>query len=309
MFPLDRRSLLAGAAVAALATGANAGEPCDGNIVDALVDAPNFNTLVTAVQAAGLTSALQGDGPLTLFAPTDRAFAKLPPGVLDLLLSDTNALTNVLLYHVAPDALFAADVVSQTGTPTLQGEDLSFQVSGANVLVDNAQVLATDFVACNGVIHVIDEILLPSLEGVGAQNFDVVGNLAYLDAKTGAFATLLLAAEIADLVGALQGPGPLTMFAPTERAFAALPPGMLSSLIADPAALADVLLYHVVGQELFAVDVVTLTAAPTLQGADLTISSGPAGVFVDNSEVIYTDIDASNGVVHVIDAVLTPPMP
>ncbi len=308
MFITARRSLLAGTSALVLTTGSLAaqGEPCDGNIVDALAGAENFSTLVTAVQTAGLTDALKQDGPFTLFAPSNEAFDKLPPGALSFLLANPETLATVLLYHVSPGAAFASDVTTQPGAFTLAGERIKFSTDGG-VFVNDAEVVATDFAVCNGVIHVIDDVLLPSFKAVGSSSFDLVDNLTYLNAKTGEFSTLLFAIETAGLTGALQGPGPFTLFAPTDRAFAQLPPGTLSSLIADPPALADILLYHVVGRELLAVDVATLPGAQTLQGQSLTFTAGPSGVFVDAARVFVANVETSNGVFHAIDAVLLPP--
>jgi uncharacterized surface protein with fasciclin (FAS1) repeats len=127
-------------------------------------------------------------------------------------------------------------------------------------------------------------------------------------ASAGTFETLLAAAEAAGLVETLQGDGPFTVFAPTDDAFAALPEGTLESLLEDPEALADILLYHVVSGEVLAADVVGLESAETVQGSDIAISVVDGGVVLnDSANVITTDIAAGNGVIHVIDAVILPP--
>jgi uncharacterized surface protein with fasciclin (FAS1) repeats len=131
------------------------------DIVDTAVSAGDFNTLVTAVKAAGLVETLKGDGPFTVFAPTDAAFAKLPPEQLEALLSDKEALTRVLTYHVVPGKLKAADVVSETRIATVEGQSLTVE-AGGSVTVDNATVIKTDIVTSNGVIHVIDSVMLPA---------------------------------------------------------------------------------------------------------------------------------------------------
>lgn len=130
------------------------------DIVDTAKSAGSFNTLVTAVQAAGLVNTLKGPGPFTVFAPTDEAFAKVPKDKLDALLKDKAALTKVLTYHVVPGKVMAKDVKAGQ-VKTVQGSPLTVTVNGGTVMVDNAKVVKTDVVADNGVIHVIDTVLMP----------------------------------------------------------------------------------------------------------------------------------------------------
>lgn len=129
------------------------------DVVDVAVKAGNFNTLVTAVKAAGLADTLKGPGPFTVFAPTDAAFAKVPKAKLDALLADKAALTKVLTYHVVPGKVMAADVKAGK-VKTVEGQELTVTTKGG-VMVDNAKVLATDVAASNGVIHAIDTVLMP----------------------------------------------------------------------------------------------------------------------------------------------------
>lgn len=130
------------------------------DIVDTAKSAGSFNTLVTAVQAAGLVDTLKGAGPYTVFAPTDEAFAKVPKDKLDALLKDKAALTKVLTYHVVPGKVMAKDV-KPGKVKTVEGNSLTIAVNGGNVTVDNAKVVKTDVAADNGVIHVIDTVLMP----------------------------------------------------------------------------------------------------------------------------------------------------
>ncbi|MCK6404004.1 MAG: fasciclin domain-containing protein [Sphaerotilus natans subsp. sulfidivorans] len=129
------------------------------DIVDTAMKAGSFKTLVAAVQAAGLVDTLKGPGPFTVFAPTDEAFAKVPKATLDALLKDKAALTKVLTYHVVPGKVMAADVKAGK-VRTVQGQELTLGTSGG-VTVDNARVTATDVAASNGVIHVIDTVVMP----------------------------------------------------------------------------------------------------------------------------------------------------
>ena len=131
------------------------------DIVETALSAENFSTLVTAVKAAGLVEALKGEGPFTVFAPTDEAFAKLPKGAIEALLNDKEKLAAVLTYHVVPGKVMASDVVKVDKAQTLNGQDLKVKVDKEMVMVDNANVVATDILCSNGVIHVIDEVILP----------------------------------------------------------------------------------------------------------------------------------------------------
>lgn len=134
------------------------------DIVDTAVEAGSFNTLVAAVQSAGLVDTLKGDGPFTVFAPTDEAFAKLPAGTVDSLLMPENRdqLIAILTYHVVPGSVKAADVVGLDSATTVQGQNIQIQASNSGVMIDEANVVATDVLASNGVIHVIDTVILPN---------------------------------------------------------------------------------------------------------------------------------------------------
>lgn len=131
------------------------------DIVDTAVAAGDFTTLVTAVQAAGLVDTLKGEGPFTVFAPTDEAFAKLPEGTLEALLQDKEKLTAILTYHVVPGRVMAADVVNLNSAKTVQGQSVPISTADG-VQVGSANVVKTDIVTSNGVIHVIDTVLIPS---------------------------------------------------------------------------------------------------------------------------------------------------
>ena len=146
---------LLGGALFAVATSVSAAD-----IVDTAVSAGQFNTLVQAVKAAGLVDTLKGDGPFTVFAPTDAAFAKLPAGTIEALLNDKQKLTQILTYHVVPGKVTAAQV-KPGDVKTVQGQSLRVRADGGTVMVNNARVTKTDIMASNGVIHVIDTVVLP----------------------------------------------------------------------------------------------------------------------------------------------------
>lgn len=131
------------------------------DIVDTAVAAGSFDTLVTAVKAAGLVETLKGEGPFTVFAPTDEAFAAIPEADLNALLADKEALTKVLTYHVVPGKVTAADVVKLDSAATVQGSEIDIMVSDGGVKVDNANVVKTDIMTSNGIIHVIDSVIMP----------------------------------------------------------------------------------------------------------------------------------------------------
>ena len=153
------KSLVAAGILLVLAVPAQAGEKKD--IVDTAVAAGSFTTLAKALGAAGLVDTLKGAGPFTVFAPTDEAFAKLPAGTLESLLADKAKLAKVLTYHVVAGSVHAADVVKLKSAKTVEGADVKISVKGKSVMVNQAHVVKTDIEASNGVIHVIDAVLLP----------------------------------------------------------------------------------------------------------------------------------------------------
>ncbi len=279
-------------------------------IVDIAVQDGRFTTLVAALEAAGLVDALQGEGPFTVFAPTDDAFAALPEGAIDALLADSEALSEVLLYHVISGWVKAADVVSLDGkeVETLSGESVKVMLDGESVMINEATVIITDIEGSNGVIHVIDAVLLPPADDMAMGEEEMSETIVDIAASDENFSTLVTALELAGLDAALQGEGPFTVFAPTNDAFNALPEGVLESLVADTEALTDVLLYHVAEGEAMAADVVELDGqkVETLLGQYLDIAIEAELVLVDEAQVVVTDIKASNGVIHVIDSVLIP---
>jgi uncharacterized surface protein with fasciclin (FAS1) repeats len=267
------------------------------DIVDTAVSADGFNTLVKAAKAAGLVDVLKSDGPFTVFAPTDKAFGKLPDRVFKSLLKPENKakLRAILLYHVVPGKLMAADVLDRDSAPTAFGQGVSFKVKNDQPMVNNAKIVKTDIGCSNGVIHVIDTVILPK---------DIVG----LAAGTEGLSTLVKAVKAANLVKALKTGGPFTVFAPTNAAFQKLPAGTLADLLKpeNRKQLQTILKYHVVPGRYTAAEVIQQGSLETLQGQKLKIAVSDAGVFVGGAEVIATDVMASNGVVHVINSVILP---
>jgi uncharacterized surface protein with fasciclin (FAS1) repeats len=267
-------------------------------VVDIVVGRVDLSTLETAVVAAGLADDLNGDGPFTVFAPTDAAFAALPAGTLNALLADpTGELAEILLYHVIGGNYKASDLDNGMIATTLLGKDVTVTIDATGVYINDAKVTIADLMADNGVVHIIDAVLIPPVVTV----VDIVVN-------SPAHTTLETAVIAAGLADDLSGEGPFTVFAPTDAAFAALPAGTLDALLADPTgALADILLYHVLGAEVKSTDLSDGMTAVTLQGKKVKVTINQDGVFINDAKVTVADIMADNGVVHVIDAVLIPP--
>jgi uncharacterized surface protein with fasciclin (FAS1) repeats len=271
--------------------------PPPATVVDIIVNSPDHTTLETAVIAAGLADDLSGDGPFTVFAPTDAAFAALPAGTVADLLNDIPALTNILTYHVVGAEAFSDELTDGQMIMTLEGSDVEVTINNDGVFINDAQVIVADIIADNGVVHVIDAVLIPA--ELPATVVDIIVNSPDHN-------TLEAAVIAAGLADDLSGTGPFTVFAPTDAAFAALPAGTIESLLADIPALTNILTYHVVGAEAFAADLSNGQMIMTLQGTDVNVTINNDGVFINDAQVIVADIEAENGVVHVIDAVLLP---
>ena len=297
-------SLLAVLAVAVTAVGA-AGPASAGtrasnvDIVQTAVAAGQFTTLASLLQKAGLVDTLATGGPFTVFAPTDAAFAKVPKATLDALAADPAKLKAVLLYHVVPGRVTAADVAKLTSAKTAEGRSLAIKVANGSVFVDAAQVTTPDVEATNGVIHVIDSVLIPK-EATAPKT------IVQTAVAAGSFKTLASLLKKAGLVGTLQGKGPFTVFAPTDAAFAKLPKATLAALAKNKAKLRSVLLYHVVKGNVSAAKVVTLRSAKTLNGKAVSIRVNGGNVLVGGARVTTADVKASNGVIHVVNKVLIP---
>lgn len=274
------------------------------DIVDTAVGAGNFKTLVSAVQAAGLESTLRGAGPFTVFAPTDDAFKKVPEFLLTKLVTAPYKaeLGLILKYHVLSGKVAAADVLGKTqAVDTVAGAKLNVDGTGGMVkLNSDSKVTTADVSASNGVIHIVDGVVLPTI-------VDTAVN--YVDGAT-KFSTLVTALTAAGLVDTLNGPGPFTVFAPTDAAFAKLKAEIgdaaFNGILADKAALTSILTYHVVSGSVYQKDVAAGNVK-TLQGDNIVVSTTGGVKLNDASNVVLTDLPNRNGVIHVIDTVLLPP--
>jgi uncharacterized surface protein with fasciclin (FAS1) repeats len=270
-------------------------------VADIIAESTDHTVLAAVLDSADLDVVLAGEGPFTVFAPTDAAFDAVPPMVLLDLLTDNAALTNVLTYHVAGDSLMSTDLSDGQNIETLFGADVTITIVDGNVMVNNAMVTVADIVGANGVVHVIDAVLLPP-PPTPATVVDIIVN-------SPAHNVLEAAVVAAGLVDALSGEGPFTVFAPTDDAFAALPEGLIDDLLADPTGtLTDILTYHVVaGTAALSTDLSDGQTIATLQGEEVTISIDGMMVMVNDANVVIADLQADNGVVHVIDVVLSLP--
>ncbi len=277
--------------------------PQTNTVVDVIVNSEDHTLLEAAVGAAGLVDALSGEGPFTVFAPTDDAFTALTEA-LEVTVDELLAyplLAAVLQYHVVGAEAYSTDLSDGQEIETLLGENVTVTINAEGVFINQAQVIVADIAADNGVVHVIDAVLLPEFP----EPTTVVDIIVESEDHT-----LLEAAVIeAGLVDALSAEGPFTVFAPTDAAVVALTEALeitADELLALPN-LADILLYHAVGAEAFAADLSDGQLIETLQGGNVTVSITADGVFINDAQVIVADLEADNGVVHVIDAVLLPP--
>ncbi|MDZ7864310.1 fasciclin domain-containing protein [Acidovorax sp.] len=306
----NRRTVLLAAALGASTTvlqacGGSDDEP-QRNIVELAQNTPELSILVEAVVAAGLAPTLS-TGSLTVFAPTNAAFAALLAELgltKEALLANKPLLTAVLTYHVLGSRVVRADVpLGKAITPVSGG---FFKIESANGLkiTDGRNrvttITSTDIQASNGVVHLVDRVLLPADKDI------VATAMAVPD-----FSILVEAVAAAGLVATLQGPGPFTVFAPTNAAFAALLAELgltKEALLANTALLTRVLTYHVVPARVLKAEVPVNTAIATVQGQSFTVN--PSLVITDQSlrtsRITGTDVFASNGVVHTVDRVLLP---
>lgn len=269
------------------------------DIVDTAVSAGSFETLVAAVKAAGLVETLKSEGPFTVFAPSDEAFAKIPAETLEALLLEENRdkLTSILTYHVVPGRVSAAQVVKLSNATTANGQRVDIKVKSETVYIDGAKVVSADIECSNGIIHVIDRVIMPESK-----------NIVETAAAAGKFNTLIKAAKAADLAGVLTSPGPFTVFAPTDDAFAALPQEVLAALLTEEkkSDLASILKFHVVPGRVYADQVTKSKTLKTAQGSSFKIELKDGKAYVGGAQILMTDIETSNGVIHVIDRVILP---
>lgn len=270
-------------------------------VMDIIAESTVHNALRTALEATELDDVLRGEGPFTVFAPTDAAFMALPPGLLDQLLQEPEGeLTQILLYHVIGGGVYASDLENGQMVVTVQGQDVTITINDDGVFVNDAEITVVDLEADNGVVHVIDAVLLPEPELVSI--YEIISNSPDHTTLT----------SIVDLLGINEDldddeAGELTVFAPTDDAFAALGQDVIDALLSDPFAdLLQIIRHHVT--------VGSVLSTALSDGLEVTMASGQTtmitinddGVFIDDAKITVVDLVATNGVVHVIDAILLP---
>ena len=280
-------------------SGAKTAAPAKKNIVETAASAGSFNTLLAAAKAAGLAETLS-TGEFTVFAPTDEAFAKIDKETIATLLKPENKdqLVAILSYHVVPGKVMAADAAKLKMAPTVNGQQLALDVTAKPPTVGEAKITKTDIVCSNGIIHVVDSVIMP-----------VTKTIPEVATKAGKFKTLLAAAKAAGLAETLGTKGPFTVFAPTDKAFEKLPEGTVEGLLKpeNKDKLANILKYHVVSGRVYAADALQAKKAKTLlKDKMIKVSKVGEDVKVNDAKVLMPNVEASNGVIHVIDSVLLP---
>merc|ERR1712115_155460 len=266
-------------------------------------------TLVDLVTLAGLGDTLAGEGPFTVFAPTNDAFAKLPASLVNTLKGDTELLKQVLLNHVVAGNVKSGDITNDIVVKAVGGQDLRANIYLKSnyydgfVTVNGARVTHPDLIADNGVIHFVSDVLYP---------FTPENTIAEVASSDPRFSTLVDVLTKADLAAVLSTPGPFTVFAPTNDAFAKVPAATLDSLLSDNGALTKVLLRHVVPETVYSKGIKwgtydtagdEMIATQVYREGQVKLISSSGGVR-NSASVIEADILASNGVIHVIDSVI-----
>jgi len=274
------------------------------NIVQLAEANPDLSTLVKALTVGGLTGTLSGTGPFTVFAPTNEAFAKLEAKALDALLGNKAELDKVLEYHVLAAKFSMRELMAVKIAKTLEGESVHVSDPGASVIkVDNAKVLKADVVASNGIVHVIDTLLVPA----SLPPFPNKADIVHVAERNADLSTLVAALTAGKLVTTLEGKGPFTVFAPTNEAFAKIPKDKLTQLLGNQVLLDKLLEYHVLSGSFAMRDLMSAKLISTLEKEEVIVRSMSGAIMVNNAKVVTADVDATNGFVHVIDKVLVPP--
>ncbi len=279
--------------------------PAAGNLVQTAVAANNFSILATALQLTGLDSVLSDDSTdFTVFAPNDQAFEQLGTDAINALIADPSALQQILLNHVLPGRIDSATALSAVGSAVdnAGGAKLALSINDGSLYVNASKVIATDINASNGVIHVLDRVILPRPLTVAS------GTIVDVAIANGSFNTLVAALQATGLDAVLaDAQAEFTVFAPTDDAFAALGSDTIAALLSDTDTLSDILLTHVIaGASVDSTTALSLTggSVDTASGATVSLSVRGHELYVNNSQVIIADIVTDNGIVHVIDAVI-----
>jgi uncharacterized surface protein with fasciclin (FAS1) repeats len=292
----------------------------------------NFSRLAEAVESASMDLALQADGPLTVFVPDNAAFEAIPDDTLASLLADPALLATILQYHLVVDRMDSVALAQLDSVETAAGEPINVTIGmDGELLVNGAQIVYRDLPAANGVIHVINQILTPpslglalpaaAVEAIALRDEPVDETLEALKAadtsgetvidviqSNSGFKTAATAIAAAGLTDALRERGPFTLFVPTDAAFREIADTDLQALLNDKTALTDRLRYHLVLGDINSADLATMPTLLTASGEELVVTVQEDGrIFVNGTPIYQADIEASNGVIHVIGGILTPP--
>ena len=277
----------------------------DDNLVQVAASNGQFKTLVNLLVVSKLDKVLQSHEEFTVFAPTDEAFAKLPPETLASLLEPAGreTLKSILTAHVVKGTTSLGDLQRPAeGKPlkTLEGTTFRLVGDGLQPMFGNAQVIVPNVRASNGIVHVINEVLMPGPKQE---------NIVELAKSAGSFNTLLAALTAADLASVFTGETPYTVLAPTDEAFSKVPKATLESLLLpeNKETLVRILKYHVIAGSVSAKDAIGASKAKTLEGSPVSFELRDGMLSVNDAKVVKNDLSASNGVIHVIDNVLIPP--
>ena len=267
----------------------------DSTIIDVVRNSSSHTILETLLDEAEFSLPLEGFGPFTLFAPTDAAISALPGELIQQLLNDPGLLEDVLAYHVAGGQALSTNLSNEQVIRTLLDKNIKVTINNGDVFINDAKVIVADIITDNGVVHVIDAVLLPKTTVV-----DIINN----SEEHFVLSSIL---SLTGLDDALSGNGPFTVFAPTDDAFEAIPEDVLAAIVADESILTSILTYHAIGAKALSSELSDGQEIVTLNGAKVKITINNDGVFVNDAKVTLVDLVADNGVVHVINAVLLPP--
>jgi len=271
----------------------------EGNIVE-VAKKLGATTLLELATDAGLADVLATGGPFTVFAPTNDAFSKLPKRIINTLKKDKKLLADVLKYHVVSGKVYSSALKNDLLADSLLTPAkirINIYQNGKVITASGSPVTAPDQNATNGVIHVVSKVLFPI----------PLGNVVQTAQRQSELGTLVKAVIAANLASTLSGPGPFTVLAPTDEAFSKLPPGTLDNLLKNITALTDVLTYHVIGATAYSAGLTNGESVPTVEGKSVTFSVSQEGVMINNAaKVVGPDESVTNGVIHIIDAVLLP---
>jgi len=277
--------------------------PLKADIVTIAERTADLSTLVAALTAGKLVSTLQGPGPFTVFAPTNEAFARIETDTLNKLLGNVAQLDQVLEYHVISGRFSMRDLMSAQVVSTLEKSSVVVRTIGHAQMVNNANIVLADVEATNGFVHVVDNVLMPPDFATMLYSTDIVE----LAESQPDLATLVAALVAGDLTTTLAGAGPFTVFAPTNEAFAKIPAADLKKLLANKQELDTVLTYHVLAGTFKMRELMAVRSVATLEGQSITVSETSSVINVNDAKVLKYDVAATNGIVHLIDTVLSVP--